>query len=112
LVGGKVAQRIIIFLAIVANGLAFAIAVLLGNIWFMLLAVGIVAFVVYAFYVRFVLKRKLRYPLIPPEGKQDIYLPRTNIPRPVIEDFRRIEEKKRRLAKLNKMLRRKGRRKS
>jgi len=48
---------------------------------------------------------KLHYPLVPPEGRTDWYLPTTDIPRPVIEDYRKIEEKKRKFSKLNKMLR-------
>ena len=46
--------------------------------------------------------------MVPPEGRGDVYLPRTDIPRPIHEDFRRIEEKKRRLEKIRKMTRKKG----
>jgi hypothetical protein len=45
--------------------------------------------------------------LVPPEGKQDMYLPRTDIPRPVFEDFRKMKEKKQRLAKLRRMVQKK-----
>jgi len=50
-------------------------------------------------------KRQAALPLVPPEGRTDWYLPTTDIPRPVIEDYRKIEEKKRKFSKLNKMLR-------
>ena len=45
--------------------------------------------------------------MVPPEAKADIYFPRTDIPRPIHEDFRRMEEKRRRLAKIKKKMRRK-----
>lgn len=32
---------------------------------------------------------KTKYPIVPPEGRTDIYFPRTNIPRPIHEDVRR-----------------------
>ena len=46
--------------------------------------------------------------MAPPEGKMDIYFPRTNIPRPIHEDFRRMQEKKRKLDKIKKMRRKKS----
>jgi hypothetical protein len=49
-------------------------------------------------------KKEPRYPLVPPEGRVDVYLPRTDIPRPVYEDFRKIEEKKRSFARVRKMV--------
>jgi hypothetical protein len=94
-----------IALAFVANGLALASVVLLQNFWAVLAVLGVLALDFYLCYLVFAHKRKLQYPLVPPEGKQDMYLPRTNIPRPVIEDFREIEEKKRKFARLNKMVR-------
>lgn len=30
-----------------------------------------------------------KYPMVPPEGRVDVYFPRTNIPRPIHEDVRR-----------------------
>lgn len=45
--------------------------------------------------------------MVPPEGKADIYS-RANIPRPIHEDFRRMEEKKKMFANLNKLRRRRG----
>jgi len=35
---------------------------------------------------------KPRYPLVPPEGRTDIYFPRTDIPRPIYEDLRRYPQ--------------------
>lgn len=95
------------FFALIATGLAFASAVLLQNIWAVMLCIGAIVFDAYLFHLRFIRERKVQYPLVPPEGKQDMYLPRTDIPRPVIEDFREIEEKKRKFAKVNKMVCRK-----
>ena len=94
-----------IVLVLVADAFALASAVLLQNVWFVILVLVITAFGVYAFYLRRVHKRRPRYPLVPPEGRPDMYLPRTDIPRPVVEDFRKIEEKKRKFAKLNKLVR-------
>jgi Ca2+/Na+ antiporter len=54
------------------------------------------------FLYRFVHKgKKPKYPVVPPEGRTDIYFPRTDIPRPIHEDTRRYPkffkiEKKRR----------------
>jgi len=36
--------------------------------------------------------KKPKYPLVPPEGRTDIYFPRTDIPRPIYEDVRRYPE--------------------
>jgi len=32
------------------------------------------------------------YPMVPPEGRMDVYFPRTNIPRPIYEDMQRYPE--------------------
>jgi len=64
----------------------------------------------YWFYVRYYKKKKPRYPIVPPEGKADIYS-RANIPRPIHEDFRRMQEKKKRFAKLDKLKRRRNKKK-
>lgn len=49
---------------------------------------------VYCYLVyHFVYKRKkAKYPMVPPEGRADIYFPRTNIPRPIYEDVQRHPE--------------------
>ena len=51
-------------------------------------------FILYCYLLyRFVYKAgKPEYPLVPPEGRMDIYFPRTDIPRPVHEDVRRYPD--------------------
>jgi len=91
--------------ALIADGLALAGAILLQSVWGVVVVLGCAAFSLFWFYVWRYEKRQVRYPLVPPEGKGDAYLPRTDIPRPMHEDFRRIEEKKRMLEKIKKMTR-------
>ena len=43
----------------------------------------------YLVYTVTYLRLKRKYPLVPPEGRPDIYSPRTNIPRPIYEDVQR-----------------------
>jgi hypothetical protein len=52
------------------------------------------SFVMYCYMLyRFVYKgAKPKYPLVPPEGRTDIYFPRTDIPRPIHEDARRYPQ--------------------
>jgi hypothetical protein len=69
------------------------------------LAICFIALYADWFYIRHYKKRKLRYPIVPPEGKGDIYS-RASIPRPIYEDFRRMQEKRKKFGKLNKLLRR------
>lgn len=94
-------------LILITCAVALTGAILLQSIYAAMICVGIIAIDLYWFYVRYHLRRKPRYPLVPPEGKGDIYLPRTNIPRPVYEDFREMKERKRKLAKIRRMMRRK-----
>ena len=47
----------------------------------------------YLVYSATYLKVKRKYPLVPPEGRPDIYFPRTNIPRPIYEDAQRARER-------------------
>ena len=96
-----------IALALVADGFALASAILVHNIWLVAICLGGIAIGLYGLYVIFYQKKEPRYPLVPPEGKGDIYLPRTNIPRPIHEDFRRMKDKKRRFEKIKKMMRKK-----
>jgi len=53
-----------------------------------------ICFLLYCYLLyHFVYKReKPKYPMVPPEGRMDIYFPRTNIPRPVYEDVQRYPE--------------------
>jgi len=43
----------------------------------------------YLVYTSAYLRLKRKYPMVPPEGRSDIYFPRTNIPRPIYEDAQR-----------------------
>jgi hypothetical protein len=56
----------------------------------------------YLVYTATYLRLKRKYPLVQPEGRPDIYYPRTNIPRPIYEDAQRYPKsfkKKRRKKK-------------
>ncbi len=64
---------------------------------------------IYFYFARHFKKKKLRYPLVPPEGKADVYSPRTDIPRPIYADMRRAKEQRRKFAKLDKLRRKKKR---
>lgn len=104
--GKKLALQIGIALIFVVEGLALVSVILLRYIWGYVIVLGVIAFTLYFFYVRLHLK-KTRYPLVPPEGKADIYFPRTDIPRPIHEDLRKMQKRKRRLEKIKKMARKK-----
>ena len=54
----------------------------------------LVGFLMYCYGLyRFVYKEvEPKYPMVPPEGRMDIYSPRTNIPRPIYEDMQRYPE--------------------
>lgn len=41
-------------------------------------------------------RRRPRYPIVPPEGRTDIYFPRSDIPRPIYEDAQRYPDTVRR----------------
>jgi hypothetical protein len=99
-------DRVLTYIVVAVNVLAIVETVVLANFWSYYIAGGILVLDLGFFYVRAARRKKLRYPLIPPEGRADWYLPTTNIPRPVIKDYREIEEKKRKFSKLNKKLRR------
>ncbi len=102
----KIVAYTVFGLIFIACLVALAITILFQIVIGIFIAVVVAAFDAYFFYVRFMRHRRVRYPLVPPEGRRDWYLPTTNIPRPVIEDYRKIKEKKRRLAKVNRMMRR------
>ncbi len=86
-------------------------AILLKDVLIGVVTLGYIAFNLYWFYVRYHQKKKPRYPMVPPEGKADIYA-RANIPRPIHEDFRRMQEKKRKFAKLDSLKRRRSKKKA
>jgi len=81
--------------AAVINALvAFAIAIVFRDIWTAIIVMGCISFGLYGYYVMRTHKKQPRYPLVPPEGKADIYLPRTDIPRPIYADLRRMKEER------------------
>ena len=92
-----------IFVAfILANGISLVGAILLPSLWTYIFVLAVIALDLYFLYVRFY-KKKPQYPMVPPEGKPDVYFPRSDIPRPIFDDARRMQEKKRKLAKIDKM---------
>lgn len=103
----KLVLLIGISIIFVVEGLLLVSGFLIQSIWRCVIAFGIIAFTLYFFFVRLYKKKEARYPIVPPEAKTDIYFPRTNIPRPIHEDFRKMREKKRRLEKIKKMRRKK-----
>ena len=86
----------------VVEGLFLFSGLLIQSIWMCMTSLGIIAFTLYYFYIRLYQKKEAKYPVVPPEGKTDIYFPRTDIPRPVHADFRKIKEKKQMLEKIKK----------
>jgi len=76
-------------------------------LYFIAIAIFAMQVFLYFYYVTHFRKEKLRYPLVPPEGKSDVYFPRTKIPRPIYEDMRRAREQRRKFAKLDRLRRRK-----
>jgi hypothetical protein len=78
--------------------LLFGVCIFLPFIYMSILAqlyVGIALFSAfflfysYLVYAATYLRLKRKYPMVPPEGRPDIYFPRTNIPRPIYEDAQR-----------------------
>jgi len=89
----KLALHTGIALVSITNGFAIASWVVLQNaFWAALSFLVSLPFDTYLFYLLLILRRKPQYPLVMPEGKWDMHLPRTDIPRPIIADFREIEE--------------------
>lgn len=102
----KLALQVATACVSVVNGFAVGSWVVLQNILLtMLFFLASMPFDMYLFYLILVVRRKPRYPLAPPEEGWDMYLPRTNIPRPLYEDFRKMKERKRKFAKINRMIR-------
>jgi hypothetical protein len=96
-----------VLLFINGSALAYLIVSLffIPNVWGVLIGSSAITLSFYWYYVRHVKKKQPQYPLVAPEGKADFYLPRTKIPRPVHADFREMEEKKRKFAKVKKLTR-------
>jgi fatty acid desaturase len=93
-------------LATISNALAFGVSILWQYFWLAAVILGItVTSLVFWYYSIRHRKRRVQYPLVPPEGKADVYFPSSRIPRPIHEDFRKMEERKRKLKKLRKMTR-------
>jgi len=89
----------------VVNGFTIGTWVVFQNILLtMYLFLASMPFDMFLFYVLLIVRRKPQYPLALPEGKGDMYLPRTNIPRPLFEDFRKMKERKRKFAKIDRMI--------
>jgi len=100
--------RFALAVVFISYGIVLASAILLRDVWAVAIVLGGIGFTLYLFYIWRQQKRQPQYPLVPPEGRGDIYLPRTDIPRPIYEDFRKMQEKKRKFQKLKKMARRKN----
>lgn len=89
---------------LVVAGVAIAGAIVLQSFLVMLIASAAIAFDLYWFYVRYYKRVKPKYPMASPDAKPvDAYFPRTNIPRPLHEDPRRIHEEKHKLDKIRKL---------
>lgn len=94
-------------LILIGSGFALVGVIIVGSVWGVMISLGVIVVDLYWYYVRRIKRKKPRYPLVSPEGRGDVYLPRTDIPRPVVADFRELEEKKRKFAKIRKMARKK-----
>lgn len=77
------------------------------NFWYITVSLFSLAFCFHWYHIKYVKKKKPQYPLVPPKGKADVYLPRTNIPRPVVAESREAEEETRKLGKIKKLQRKK-----
>jgi len=104
--GKKLATLIGMSIVFAVEIVWLVIGFLVRSIWWCTVSSGAIVLTIYYFYVRLYLKKKARYPIVPPEGKTDIYFPRTDIPRPVYADFRKMKEKERRFEKMKRKTRR------
>ena len=88
---------------LVAGVFPLCIGIFMKSTWAILVLGSWLILLCYMAYLRLVKKREPRYPLVPPEGKPDVYtgLP---MPRPIHEDF---DEMKRKREKLERMRKRK-----
>jgi hypothetical protein len=106
-IGKKLVVLIGISTIFVVEGVFLLIGFVIKSTWTCVIASAVLAFTFYYFYIRLYRKKKAMYPVVPPEGKTDIYFPRTDIPRPVHADFRKMQEKKQKLEKIKKKMRHK-----
>jgi hypothetical protein len=97
-------------LIVEATALMVALPLQFHPLHFVVIAIFLMQVFWYFYYITHFRKEKLRYPLVPPEGKGDVYLPRTDIPRPIHEDMRHAREQRRKFAKLDKLRRKKKQR--
>lgn len=87
----KSSFKFLVFFSLVTVliGSQVVLSVLVGNyIWTIVSGVEYLLFtaILYGTYVR---KREKKYPLVLLDGYDDIYFPRTNIPRPIYRDIRK-----------------------
>lgn len=96
----------VLIIVAVMDALLLGVSILWQYFWGTAVILGMtVISLLFWYYSMRQRKRRVQYPLVPPEGKPDVYFPRTKIPRPVYEDFRKMDERKRKLKKLRKMTR-------
>jgi hypothetical protein len=77
------------------GGVVLTSAFLVQSIPLVLLISALMSIGLYWFYIRYVRKKKPQHPFGPPDGKPDIYFPRSDIPRPLYEDMRKMKEEER-----------------
>lgn len=87
---------------LVAGIFPIFIAIYLRSPWAILFLGSWFIFLCCMAYLRLVKKREPRYPLVPPEGKPDVYT-RFGLPRPILEDFDEMKRKREKLEKLKRM---------
>ena len=73
-------------------GSQVALSALVGNYLWTIVSGGTYLLFSAILYVTYVAKRKKQYPQVLLEGYDDIYFPRTNIPRPLYRDIRKHQE--------------------
>lgn len=97
----------VLILVAIVDATLLGVFIIWQEFWATAVMLGIiVATLVFWYYSLRQRRRRVQYPIVPPEGKPDIYFPRTKIPRPIHEDFRKMDERKRKLKKLRRMMRR------
>jgi predicted tellurium resistance membrane protein TerC len=107
-IGKKLVVLIGISTILVVEGVFLLTGFIIQSIWTCVIASAVLAFTFYYFYIRLYRKKEAKYPVVPPEGRTDIYFPRTDIPRPVYADLRKMQEKKQKLEKIKKKMRHKN----